>query len=264
MTPNSSQALLGNASQFSRAAVLTAAGAALGLLCLRIAHASAPSLAAELAANGGVYLYVFVATAVVFLSLGFTLRRQVDELQRLSSTDALTGLQNRHALQARLGTEWTSALRTAEPLALLLIDLDGLKRINDELGHAAGDRALRQVAAAIKVTLRATDLGVRWGGDEFAIVAPRTASTAAFGLAERLVGHLTRHARSADVPMTVSIGVAVLDPSRQPRDRVEDMMRAADRALYDAKTNGRNQVRIAPIPDATAPVWPDALNRVIV
>jgi diguanylate cyclase (GGDEF)-like protein len=231
---------------FAYCAVLTAAAAMLGLLWLRIARAPAPSLATELSLNGLVYGYVFAATAIVFLVLGYVLRRQVDELRRLSSTDPLTGLHNRHALEARLGDEWTAAARTRTPLSLLLIDLDGLKRVNDERGHAAGDRALREVAAAIRMTLRATDLGARWGGDEFAIVAPATPQAAADRLAERLLAHLTRHSRSADVPMTVSVGVSVRLPgdARSPASP-DDMMRAADEALYRAKTAGRNQVRVA-------------------
>ncbi len=259
-TPDPRFDAFGRSGRFAYGALLTAAGAVLGLLWLRLASGPRPSVADELSLNGLVYGYVFSATAVVFLSLGYVLRRQVDELRRLSSTDPLTGLQNRHALHARLRQECLSAERSGDPLSLLFIDLDGLKRVNDEHGHAAGDRALREVAGAIQMTLRTTDLGVRWGGDEFAIVAPRTPQAAADRLAERLLSHLTRHSRSADVPMTVSIGVSVLEPGARSPAAADDLMHAADEALYRAKTGGRNQVRVAPPRRA----WTCALDRAAV
>ena len=157
----------------------TSAGIVLGLLLLRTAFASGYSLAAEFLANRLTYIYVFVATALVFIVLGYRLGREADELRRLSMTDALTGLPNRHAFQARLRDEWRRSRRYRAPLALLLIDVDGLKPVNDEQGHEAGDRVLREVAGAIRHTLRGTDIGARWGGDEFAIIAPNTGPTAA-------------------------------------------------------------------------------------
>jgi diguanylate cyclase (GGDEF)-like protein len=152
------------------AGLATSAGIVLGLLLLRTAFTSGYPLAAELLANRLTYIYVFVATALVFIVLGYVLGRQADELRRLSMTDALTGLSNRHAFQVRLRDEWRRSRRYHAPLALLLIDVDGLKRVNDEQGHEAGDRVLREVAGALRHTLRGTDIGARWGGDEFAII----------------------------------------------------------------------------------------------
>jgi diguanylate cyclase (GGDEF)-like protein len=190
----------------------TSAVLVLGLLVLRTLFASEYSPATEFLSNRLTYIYVFVATAVVFIVLGYVLGRQADELRRLSMTDALTGLANRHAFQVRLQDEWQRARRYQAPLALLLIDVDGLKRVNDEEGHEAGDRVLRDVAGAIRHTLRGTDIGARWGGDEFAIIAPNTGPPAAQRLAHRLLGHtkaqrqheadLSPHARASRLATT--------------------------------------------------------------
>jgi diguanylate cyclase (GGDEF)-like protein len=174
------------------------------------------------------------------------LGRQADELRRLSMTDALTGLSNRHAFHLRLRDEWRRSQRYRAPLALLLIDVDGLKQVNDNQGHSAGDRVLRGVADAITEALRGTDVGARWGGDEFAIVAPNTTAQAALRSAERLVarvaeagGHDPWHST------TVSVGIATFDPAYSIDCDLEQLLRAADDALYRAKASGRNQVQAA-------------------
>ena len=223
----------------------TAAGIALGLLVLRTAFASGYSLAAEFLSNRLTYIYVFVATAVVFMVLGYILGRQADELRRLSTTDALTGLSNRHAFHARLREEWRRSRRYRVPLSLLLIDVDGLKQVNDEHGHDAGDRVLRGVASAIRHTLRETDFGARWGGDEFAIIAPNTARTAAQRLGQRLLLHMKRQAQAGEATPSASVGLAILDPAPHASESVEWLTRTADQALYQAKASGRNRVRVA-------------------
>jgi two-component system cell cycle response regulator len=223
----------------------TSAGIALGLLVLRTLFASGYTLAAELLANRLTYIYVFIATAVVFIVLGYVLGRQADELRRLSTTDALTGLANRHAFHARLREEWRRARRYRAPLSLLLIDVDGLKQVNDEQGHHAGDRVLCGVASAIKHTLRETDFGARWGGDEFAIIAPNTARTAAQRLGQRLILHLKKRPQSGETTPTASVGLAILDPTQPEAESIEWLMRAADQALYQAKASGRNRLRVA-------------------
>jgi len=231
-----SAGLLGDPGRCFYYGLLTAAASAFGLLYLRLTTGGA-SILAEVSLNGAIYLYVFGATAAVFLTLGYVLRRQIDELRRLSTSDPLTGLQNRRGLQSALRTE---CARTAHsgPLALLLIDVNGLKEINDELGHAAGDRVLRSVAAAIRMTVRETDTGSRWGGDEFAIVAPGTSREAAEHLAGRLERHLTRHSRAADITVTVSVGMAIAERSAGSVS-AEDLMQSADESLYRAKSISR-------------------------
>lgn len=222
----------------------TSAGIVLGLLLLRTTFASGYSLAAEFLENRLTYIYVFIATAVVFIVLGYVLGRQVDELRRLSMTDALTRLSNRHAFQARLGDEWRRSRRDGLPLALLLIDVDGLKQVNDEEGHQAGDHVLRDVAGAIRHTLRGTDIGARWGGDEFAIIAPNTGPAAADRLGRRLLAHMNERTRNGDSFVTLSIGVALFDPSQRPTRSIHQLIRTADQALYQAKANGRNRVKV--------------------
>ena len=233
-----SSGMLGDPGRCFYYGLLTAAASAFGLLYLRLSTAGDASLLAEVSLNGLIYLYVFGATAFIFLTLGYVLRRQIDELRRLSTADPLTGLQNRRGLQAVLRAE-CGRIKQSGPLALLLIDVDGLKEINDELGHPAGDRVLRSVAAAIRMTVRQTDTGSRWGGDEFAIVAPRTSREAADRLVERLQRHLTRHSRAADISVTVSVGMAFAEAGVAANSSSEDLMQAADESLYRAK-NGRH------------------------
>jgi diguanylate cyclase (GGDEF)-like protein len=225
--------------------MLTATAAALGLLLLRVAFSPAPSLALEFLTNRLTYVYVFAVTAVVFLVLGYVLGRQIDELRRLSTTDPLTGLANRRAFQTRLRDEWRRTRRYRSPLSLLLIDIDGLKRINDERGHAVGDRVLRTAAHAINTTMRVTDFGARWGGDEFAIVAPNTSRNAAQRLAQRLLTEAAGRAQAREVAVTVSVGVATFERDSHPSATVKWLLDAADAALYRAKQEGRNRVKVA-------------------
>jgi diguanylate cyclase (GGDEF)-like protein len=226
-------------------AFFTAAAAVLGLLLIRAAFSFVPSLTFEFFTNRLTYIYVFVATAVVFMVLGYVLGRRIDELKRLSTTDPLTGLANRRAFQTQLRDEWRRASRCTSPLSLLLIDIDGLKRINDERGHAAGDRVLQTTAHAIKAAMRSSDVGARWGGDEFAIVAPNTVRGSAERLAQRLLGHVSEQARARDAAVTISVGVATLEPDHDRSATVERLQNAADAALYRAKSEGRNRVKVA-------------------
>jgi two-component system cell cycle response regulator len=229
-------------------ALLAAVAAVGGLLILRAVFAPAESVRADFLSNRYTYAYIFAATALTFLVLGYVLGRQADRLRHASTTDLLTGLPNRRAMYDRLQSEWQRAARYDSPLALLLIDIDGLKRINDERGHTAGDRLLRSTATAIRQTLRATDFGARWGGDEFSIVAPQTSREAAQRLAERLLVHLAEQDRARGA-ITASVGVAVFEPAHAAQDNytrdAEWLMRTADLALYTAKNAGRNQVKVA-------------------
>jgi hypothetical protein len=141
---------------------LLSAGAPVGLLGLRLARRKSGSrlvwlrrAAREVAADRTGYLYVGTSTALAFVAFGYILGRQADRLSRLSETDALTGLFNSRGLLHRLATELARSRRYGEPLALLLMDLDGLKSVNDRYGHLAGDEAIRSLAAVIRSELRA-------------------------------------------------------------------------------------------------------------
>ena len=229
---------------YAIAGVVLSIGAPTGLFVLRELYTPRP-VAAELLSERLTYLYVLLATALVLAIVGFVLGRQADQLASLSQTDALTGLPNRRALAAHVREEFNRARRYGTPLSLLLVDVDGLKQVNDAHGHAAGDSLIRTVALAITDTLRDSDFGARWGGDEFGIVAPNTASEAARMSAERLVTRVRRHRDEHGRRATVSVGIATFEPGRHENVTVESLTRAADRALYEAKAHGRNRVEAA-------------------
>jgi diguanylate cyclase (GGDEF)-like protein len=129
-------------------------------------------------------------------------------------------------------------------VGLLFVDIDALKQINDRRGHRAGDTALRHVARAIRAELRSTDVGGRWGGDEFAILAPNTSEAAALTLGERIRGLVSRPGHHGLV--TASIGIAVFDPAQCPDDvRGSDLIARADEAVYAAKVRGRDRVALS-------------------
>ncbi|HUK37222.1 MAG TPA: GGDEF domain-containing protein, partial [Vicinamibacterales bacterium] len=184
-----------------------------------------------------------MAAAAAFATFGYLIGRKADELAKSAETDALTGLYNARGLETRLSTELERSARYQAPLSLLLIDLDRLKEINDRYGHYAGQTALRQVAAAIQAELRASDIGARWGGDEFAVAAPNTATGAAWAMAERIRTTISKAAMRW--PLTASIGIATVDAAGlSSAVDIEILMRSADAALYDAKRQGRNRVAI--------------------
>ena len=230
---------------------LVSAGAPVGLLAARLAHhASGPrsvsvrAAVRELGADRPGFIYVATTTALAFALFGYVLGRQADQLTELSETDSLTGLWNARGLFRRLDTELARSRRYREPFALLLLDLDGLKNINDRYGHDAGDEALRGLAEAIRSELREADVPARWGGDEFALLAPNTSSVAAIALAERIRSLIPQ--RSVQYPLTGSVGVAAIDPAAGGEFvDAAVLMRTADAAMYEAKRRGRNRVVMA-------------------
>lgn len=220
-------------------------GAPLGLLALRALRAgelSATWLRGELAADRATYGYVGLSTLIAFALFGLLLGQQADRLIEVSMKDSLTGLHNRRALFERLKQELTRAVRYQEPVSLLLIDVDGLKALNDRGGHRAGDAALGLVVAAVRAGSRASDLPARWGGDEFALVAPSTGVEAAAALAERIRALVAgQPALEGSARVTISIGVSTVEAGSLAPD-VDGFVRQADAALYDAKRSGRNRV----------------------
>jgi len=167
-----------------------------------------------------------------------------DRAHRRSSTlDPLTGLFNRNALEQRLAEldGQPSGEKKGLSHALLLCDLDHFKRVNDELGHAAGDAVLQDVAYTMRSALRAGDSIYRIGGEEILVVLPGASKEDAVSIAERL-RLAVRKRRPAGVGVTISIGAAVTKPSRV---NTEDLVARADAALYSAKAGGRDQVFVA-------------------
>ena len=160
--------------------------------------------------------------------------------RRRSTLDPLTGLFNRNALEQRLGELDGQPCNHEEGLshAFLLCDLDHFKRVNDQLGHAAGDAVLQDIAYTMRATLRAGDSIYRVGGEEILVVLPGAGRAAALEIAERL-RTAVRERRPVGVQVTVSIGVAVAEPDFVDTD---DLIARADAALYAAKAEGRNAV----------------------
>jgi two-component system, cell cycle response regulator len=172
------------------------------------------------------------------------LTRRETQLQQLARTDVLTGLPNVRAFRGRLHDEVIRARRYRTPLACAMVDMDNLKPINDQLGHAAGDAAIATVAEVIRRELRETDFAARYGGDEFVILLPHTTAAEARVLTERVRDRLAEaspQVQGRPVTVAASFGVAALDEG--PLDQAaEALVRRADAALYAAKRSGRGQV----------------------
>ncbi|MBA4256492.1 MAG: hypothetical protein C0445_11525 [Polaromonas sp.] len=171
------------------------------------------------------------------------------QLATLSATDGLTGLANRRRFDDYWAEEWPRALRQGTPLAVIMLDVDHFKLYNDHYGHQQGDDCLRQVGEALRATVRrAGELVARYGGEEFVVVMPGATEAQALETAEAIraavQGKAMPHATSAvSQVVTVSLGVAVGTPA--PTDDRDGLVQAADKALYDAKHQGRNRVVLA-------------------
>ena len=161
------------------------------------------------------------------------LRTRAIEFDHVSRTDHLTGLANRRHVEETLRHVLAAALRHGHAAAVLVLDVDHFKSINDQRGHAAGDHVLQEIAATLRASVRMEDLVGRWGGEEFIVVAANTAREAAAVLAERL-----RAAVEAATPVTISIGGAC---TPEVGLRLVDV---ADANLYKAKAAGRNKVHV--------------------
>ena len=165
--------------------------------------------------------------------------RRIQQAERLAGTDALTGLCNVRALTDTLRREVARASRTGQPLSLMVIDLDGFKRVNDRHGHVRGNRMLMEVAALLPDSMRATDFAARLGGDEFAVVLPDTGREGAVGAGERLRARIARSVflqrDGLDVRLKASVGVAT---ASGPGVAAEMLLQRADDALYRAKAGG--------------------------
>jgi len=163
-------------------------------------------------------------------------------LRQLAVQDSLTKVYNRRYFQLRLEEEFTRSQRYHRPLSVIMIDIDYFKEINDEAGHLSGDIALTEMANTLKKELRCVDILARYGGDEFGMILPETASSPAIKLAQRLrlsIAELPLELDERHWPITASLGVASLGPTIQTP---EDLLTRADQALYAAKHNGRDRV----------------------
>jgi two-component system cell cycle response regulator len=195
------------------------------------------------------------AQAVVTAAIAVIQRAQMVEstmadnarLEQLAQTDPLTQLLNRRALTERITAEMERALRYDSTMALLMIDLDHFKKVNDTYGHLVGDDVLRDVAQLLGETIRTSDIVARYGGEEFLVLLPETDEVGAESFAERIRAAVESHAFARDamaepLRLTASVGVAVFPAARI--ESVEDLFARADAALYRAKADGRNRVRL--------------------
>ncbi|HWR30243.1 MAG TPA: diguanylate cyclase, partial [Negativicutes bacterium] len=167
-------------------------------------------------------------------------KRKEKEIYYLSIHDYLTNIYNRAYFDKRAIEEIDRADRYREPLAMLLLDLDHFKNINDTYGHAVGDEVLTLIAATISSMLRKTDVFARYGGEEFIVMMPCTPLAGAGDVAEKIRAVIEAMEFSSAQKMTISIGVA----ERNTQEQLDDWYKRADQALYRAKENGRNRVDV--------------------
>ncbi len=177
-----------------------------------------------------VWTGITAATSLVLAAVVAVQRELQGTWRELAVTDALTGLANHRQLTQALEAEIRRSRRTGQPMAVVLLDLDGLKQINDRHGHLAGSMAIRRVAEALLGSCRATDTAARFGGDEFALILPETGEAAAWHVARGVADRLATDAEKPN--LSISVGVAVYPGHGET---VEALLNAADVALYETK-----------------------------
>lgn len=187
---------------------------------------------------------VWMLFLVVLLTLVAILVR-ISRLQQDALYDMVTGLRNHRYFQVRLREELQRSERAGQPSALVMIDLDNFKRINDQHGHARGDEVLRLVAATLVRSTRQTDVVCRYGGEELAVIMPGTPRADAMMVAERLRRAVAEQSGPNDIRVTVSVGVACYPEHSKLAD---GLIAASDAAMYRAKNAGKNRVECADLP----------------
>lgn|SRR5690554_2198354 len=189
---------------------------------------------------GALFNFMEVATAQLLVLHHYERSRRAayKQLQKTSITDPLTGLYNRLYLDERLKEAFGSTRKSDMNTAVLLLDLDYFKAINDKHGHLTGDKVLKEVAELLKRTVRGREVVGRWGGEEFLIICTETNSSEAMVLANRIIANLNKAPIINDIQATVSIGIADAQAGEQSTEAV---LQIADEHLYQAKKAGRNR-----------------------
>ncbi|HEX7280063.1 MAG TPA: diguanylate cyclase [Solirubrobacterales bacterium] len=207
---------------------------------LNVEDPDGPGFALPLAlAILGISLSVLLGALIVT----WNRRERMRELERQASEDSLTGLDNRRRFEKDLATAMARSRRDRSTGALLILDIDDFKRVNDSQGHPAGDRLIQEVAGVLRRRTRRSDNLARLGGDEFAVILPRCSRQEA-EIAAEAIAREVREYRSADEaqPVTVSVGVAMFGDD--PRTSAATVFSEADTAMYAAKDEGRDGVRV--------------------
>ena len=192
----------------------------------------------------------FEAQDLQFFSvIGYQMASTLKHFQRFSSVknmaiyDTLTSLYNRRYLEERLGLEAQKSFRSGTPLALIMVDIDHFKKVNDTFGHTEGDKVLREISYLLKTSVRKKDVVARYGGEEFILILPEATREVSSIIAERIrraIENTPFEVGNIRLKITVSLGVSHF-PDDRPSSK-EDLVRMADVALYDAKREGRNRV----------------------
>lgn len=237
----------------ARLALAVAAAATLGYLGVLVLDTAATALSNDTLLRVGINLgslWLLASLAGVYASADRRIRASVLEL---SQTDSLTGLLNRGRLFPTLEQEVQRTRRSGRGFCVLMVDLDGLKAINDSMGHLRGDEVLRAVSRIMAGSIRTVDSAYRYGGDEFIILLPETEFIGAYVVAEKIregVEGIGPSIGAEEASTSVSIGLV-----SHPEDgsSAEELMVAADRAMYQAKSLGKNQISGYPRPRRTAP-----------
>ena len=188
------------------------------------------------------YAYIGIATAIVFSGMGYFIGKRELMITDMPLTDGLTGLYNKRYFTTRLDQEFERYKRHKHPLAIIQIDLDYFKKINDTFGHQVGDEILIRVARMLKDNCRKNEIAARVGGEELCVIALDCDQQDAMQLAERLrykVNHLSYCYKEMEIPVSASFGVACADETTSSG---QDVYQHADLALYEAKRTGRNKV----------------------
>ena len=165
------------------------------------------------------------------------------KIQRQATTDSLTGLANHKRFYETLEKELWRSRRYGGQISLIMVDIDNLKKINDAYGHRAGDKVIKQISRKIKECIRQIDTPARYGGDEFAVILPKTSLADAVVVAERMVDAVANSPitwKNEQIPLSISVGLGQYGADSSP----EDITSRSDRALYTAKQAGKNTVRI--------------------
>ncbi len=162
----------------------------------------------------------------------------------IAVTDELSGLSSRRYFETRFAEEWARHRRYGAPLSVALFDLDHFKKLNDSLGHGAGDMAIRRFGEILRAAVRSSDLACRYGGEEFAVLFPETSARSALAVADRVRRNVEREPFAAGRPFRVTVSAGVADTNGPPAEDRHELLVRADKALYYAKDTGRNRSRL--------------------